>query len=638
MNFFRVKQIKKNLIDSLESMKRKAPPYLFRKKSKQQRQEYKLSFFTVGLKLLLINSCIIILTLSLMIWLATYFFIKEYKLRIEEQNIKITEVIGYNLEFSISGFIKQSRMIKENSKLFLGSMRQEIVYIGLYEMKEGSLNSIEHNGNYEYLKRVHLSSSQINSIVESNKTHFKQAFTKSLVLMNLNTSTGVPLLALAFPEKENASTRKIIFVLCPVQLFLNAFHADTGKLVQTSMVDASGRLLIHTDIDLLQLGRDKTQDELIEAMQKSRFRSGQIGYHIDSQADTLNQESKIKQEHYIGSFWKSNWGNFAILATVKEEDAFAEVFNIQRRNIFLMISALNIAILALFLYAKRMVKPIQELTVAARKISNGNYKVHLPVHAHRVHDEIDLLSKTFELMSKGLQERENLKETLGRVTNKEIAKRSLHKSLELGGENKNVAILFSDVRNFTSMSEKMKPSQVMNFLNSYFSVMVECVVENNGVVDKFLGDALMAHWGALEKVKNPIALAVQTSLDMRLALGHFNKDRKEKVHIGIGINYGAVVSGQMGSKQRLEHTVIGDSVNVASRLEGLSKNFKVDIVISEDIYKHSKDIIDAVPLGTTRVKGKIKKIKVYAVLGKKGDPNTPKNLYELRKLVGLGKV
>ena len=600
-------------------------------KIKKHDPEYKLSFLTVGLKLLLINSSIIIVTLSLMISLATYFFIEEYKIRIQEQNIKITEVIGNNIEYTISSIVKQSRFAKENTRMYQGDIKKDLIFIGVFEYKNGNFEQIQHLANVSFLNRVDISYSKISEIVAKNKDYIKRSRVGMPTLINLIKETGAPILAIAFPEKEAYRTNKMILILCPIKIFMNAFHADTSSLVQTSMVDDRGNLLIHENMEHEETQINNTYNSLVDAMQKSRLRNGQIAF-------TENSESDNKEYHYLGSYWKSNLGGFSIFATVLEEDAFAEVFNIQRRNIYLMISALNIAILALYLYSRRMVEPIHLLTVAARKITHGNFNIKLGTVAHRSHDEIGLLSKTFELMSRGLQERENLKETLGRIVNKEIAKRSLKKSLELGGgENKKVVIMFTDVRNFTSMSEKMKPNDVLNFLNKYFSVMVNCVSDNLGAVDKFVGDAIMAHWGALQKIQNPIDKAIKCALDMRLALTKFNLDRKlkEKVNIGIGINFGDVVSGQVGSRERLEHTVIGDTVNVASRLEGLTKDYKVDVIISEEVYNKVNNKIKAVPLGTVPVKGKTKKIKIYALLGFLNDPETPKNIEELRIKIGI---
>ena len=184
------------------------------------------------------------------------------------------------------------------------------------------------------------------------------------------------------------------------------------------------------------------------------------------------------------------------------------------------------------------------------------------------------------------------------------------------------------------MSEKMKPEELIKFLNSYFTEMVGCIGRNKGTVDKYIGDAIMAHWGAVGSHKNPAEAAVRSALQMRAALVRFNKRRTRKIRFGVGINYGPVVAGQLGSKERLEYTVIGDTVNVASRLEGLTKQLKVDILITDNAYQPIKKNFRVAALGAIKVRGKEKAVKIYAVLGLLNDQG-PSNIKELRQLMGL---
>ncbi len=211
--------------------------------------------------------------------------------------------------------------------------------------------------------------------------------------------------------------------------------------------------------------------------------------------------------------------------------------------------------------------------------------------------------------------------------------------MSIGGERKNCAVFFSDIRSFTSISEKLEPEDVVEFLNQYMSEMVTCVKETGGIVDKFIGDAIMATWGALRSTGNDSLDAVEASVRMRERLLIFNKGRgsvkKPIIRIGCGINTGNVIAGQIGSSDKMEYTVIGDTVNLASRVESLNKESGTDILISENTYEDVKGKFNTVSMGEIKVKGKAKAQKVYAVLGRKGDPNCPKNLQELRKLVGI---
>lgn len=161
--------------------------------------------------------------------------------------------------------------------------------------------------------------------------------------------------------------------------------------------------------------------------------------------------------------------------------------------------------------------------------------------------------------------------------------------IRLGGEERNATVFFSDVRGFTTLSEKMTPTQLTHFLNKYLTVMTNIILEKRGVVDKYIGDAIMAFWGAPLQNKHHALHAIQTSLLMVNALEAFNKQSIEDgdpvIDIGIGLNSGKVTAGNMGSERRFDYTVMGDTVNLASRLESLTKNYGVHILISEFTYR-----------------------------------------------------
>jgi len=169
--------------------------------------------------------------------------------------------------------------------------------------------------------------------------------------------------------------------------------------------------------------------------------------------------------------------------------------------------------------------------------------------------------------------------------------------------------------------------------------MVQCVNETHGVVDKFIGDAIMAVWGAPVSHGNDTENALNGALMMRKALMEFNKgrggDKKPIIKIGCGINTGPVLAGQIGSSERMEYTVIGDAVNLASRIEALNKPFGTDILISTDTYNEIKDIFRVEPMQKIKVKGKSEPQQIYAVLGRLDDPSAPKTLEDLREMLGI---
>jgi len=196
------------------------------------------------------------------------------------------------------------------------------------------------------------------------------------------------------------------------------------------------------------------------------------------------------------------------------------------------------------------------------------------------------------------------------------------------GERKEVTILFSDIRGYTTITENMEAAEVVKLLNQYFETMVEAVFNYEGTLDKFIGDALMAVFGAPLPLENHALMAVFSALDMRRRLKEFNKSRRgyPELKIGIGISSGEVVSGNIGSQKRMDYTVIGDGVNLSSRLEQITKLYGCDIVLSEFTYELCQEKIWVRELDKVRVKGKRQGVSIYELIGDRSLPLTPKNL------------
>jgi class 3 adenylate cyclase len=191
----------------------------------------------------------------------------------------------------------------------------------------------------------------------------------------------------------------------------------------------------------------------------------------------------------------------------------------------------------------------------------------------------------------------------------------------LVGDNRSLAILFSDIRSFTTISEGMAPDDLVHSLNRYFSGQVDIIYNRKGIVDKYIGDAIMAFWGAPEKHDDDALQSVLSGIEMINALAVFNENQrklgKNEFRIGIGINYGEVTVGNIGSERKMDYTVIGDSVNLASRMEGLTKTYHSEILISESLYEELQKKPAAGLyfrlLDTVAVKGKTQGVKIYTV-------------------------
>lgn len=540
--------------------------------------------------------------------------------------MKLTEIIALSIRSEINALKQSSQVtmagisVSKNEQalqkmLFLQD--PQILFVGVYNKSFESQTKIFNSAS---IQELGISNDELEKTIRQNREKIKVSFQDTTVLLNSSSGFNKPMLAVSFPfQKETTSS--VIVIIVRLEKFLEAFQ--TSGITETFLVNDEGKVIAHHDISMILSETNLSNSPIVQKMRTSPLDNGQFRYTGDD------------GKWHLGSFKKIGIGGAGIIATVLEEKAFEEVYNIQRRNIYLMISALNFAIIVVFFFARKISGPLLNLVVASKKIESGNYHLEL---VPETRDEIGILTNSFQSMSRGLEEREKLKVSFGKFVNEEIAELSMRGELKVGGDKKNCAILFSDIRSFTSISEKLRAEEVVEFLNEYMGAMVSCVKNNNGYVDKFIGDAIMATWGALKPNSNPSRDAVHATLAMRSALMQFNSTRgtakKPILHIGIGLNYGAVISGQIGSQDKMEFTVIGDAVNIASRVEGLTKEFGVDIIVSETIYEATKKDFSFVSLQQINVKGKAKPIQVYAVLGAVDDPNCPKDLKELRDYIG----
>ncbi|MFL6530983.1 MAG: adenylate/guanylate cyclase domain-containing protein, partial [Chthoniobacterales bacterium] len=239
----------------------------------------------------------------------------------------------------------------------------------------------------------------------------------------------------------------------------------------------------------------------------------------------------------------------------------------------------------------------------------------------RQEDEIGSLAESFNQMSEGLAERDRVRDLLGKVVSPEVAAELLRKDVVLGGEEREVTVLFSDLRAFTTMSERLSPHDMVAILNRYFTRMSAIVEKHGGVVDKYVGDALMALFGAPLANPDDADRALRTALEMTAGLDELNAEWIARglspLEVGIGVNTDIVIAGNMGSETRLNYTVIGDGVNLASRLEGLTKTpeYQTRIVISASTLARASGRYRTRRLGEVAVKGKSNATEIFALLG-----------------------
>ncbi len=267
-----------------------------------------------------------------------------------------------------------------------------------------------------------------------------------------------------------------------------------------------------------------------------------------------------------------------------------------------------------------------------RALADGNSYTAYDVKYCKTEDEI--LNINFHVLplrdSKGkslgvvvvandITQEQRLMSTLSRYVTREIAEELLkdQSRLKLGGNRSMVAVLFSDIRNFTTLSERLSAEEVVSLLNEYFTRVIEPVFRYEGTLDKFIGDAFMAVFGAPISHADDAERAVRCAIDMRRALRDYNRERAARgeapIENGVGITWGEAVSGNIGSERRMDYTVIGDTVNVASRLESLSKEYPSKILVNEPIFREVQGKIACLDLGLAHVKGKAGEVHIFGI-------------------------
>lgn len=231
-----------------------------------------------------------------------------------------------------------------------------------------------------------------------------------------------------------------------------------------------------------------------------------------------------------------------------------------------------------------------------------------------------------ELMTSLQQKVEEQEQTLRlfiRYVPEQVVKKTLENSQEaiFQGELRDVAVLFCDIRGFTPMSEELSPKEVVSFLNDYYTIMSEIVKQYNGTVNQFVGDEIFAAFGAPEMFPDNETNAVFCAIKMMENLAKLNEKYQEKfkreIQMGIGINYGEVVAGNVGSSERIRYSLTGDTVNTGKRIESITKDHPNSILISNSIYERTKEVVDAKAWEPIAVKGKKDKVLVYEVIGRK---------------------
>ena len=597
-------------------------------KNKKSKNTDNIIRFSIGAKLVTIITILVLVSLGTITLLVSYLVREDLQVTAEENNFEVNRRTASEAEYTLSNVhancIVLMRIIfaagidSDIAKLAADSFFERNPQIAALQLPVPGSNKMLVN--QKFFTDNEIDDSLVYSFYEMNGEALERASRGEQVFLNAAPHFSAHILALFFPVQGTISEVSILF--SPENL--NASFSSSVN--QSYLINSNGDVLIHPDFELVAVGANIANRGFINSIRESTERNRQ--YSDDG-------------EQLFIAYTKLNIGASIAITSIEYDKVFEGIAATTRRNLYLTAAVLFLSILFIWFFSKTISVALKQLARAARDIEGGLFEQNL---IPKSHDEISYLTESFQRMSKALG-------VFGRFTNREIAVKAMRGEIKPGGLPKHATIFFSDIRGFTEKSEiftkefgEEASDRIVQWLNEYFTSMVECVEKTNGVVDKFIGDAVMAHWGTAYSAGSPAKDAfncVKAALMMRKSLYYMNQKRmpgdkgNPPIMIGCGINTGIVTAGQLGSDMRMEYTVIGDPVNLASRIESLNKPLGTDILISEDTYDLIQHQFITEEMPSVTVKGKEKPVRLFAVVNHIAVTTGPQTLAEVRELLGI---
>jgi len=317
-----------------------------------------------------------------------------------------------------------------------------------------------------------------------------------------------------------------------------------------------------------------------------------------------------------GSILQQN-GHGVVLAVLQRSMQEALQAFYRLRSMLLLISLLGLVLTAagIFWLSRSVTRPVKLLAEGVREIEQHRFEHRISMDRQ---DEFGNLAGAFNNMAEGLVERDKVRDLLGKVVSPEVAHELMRSEVKLGGEERSMTAFFSDIAGFTSISEAMQAPDLVQLLNEYLTAMGEIIQQCGGVIDKYIGDAIVAFWGAPVTNEQHAEHAVRAAVRMQKRLEELRQQWREQgrteLFVRMGINSGAMVVGNMGSRDRMDYTMIGDAVNLAARLEGANKYYGSTILVSEFTHAMIQEVFLCRELDRIRVQGKNDAIRIYEVI------------------------
>jgi adenylate cyclase len=618
--------------------------------SKNKQGEREKVRFSIGVKLILIVTIILVISLGSITALVSWLVRTDLQISAEENNFELNHRSVIAVESELANIRSNSRILIQFITA-LGSpsapssasafntrvIRQSIDFFfaenpqiaSVFFIVPGRPEQLLVNRNFFLFRE--LDAALTSSFFEKHEDIQDRINIGETLIQNASPHFDYTLLALYFPltnEREGA--------LGGILFSQDIINKNFGfGLNESIMINYEGDILSHADSALIHSGTNIANLKFVRSILDSSYRNRQ--YIMEFQTDDTVDSYPVKR---LVTYTKLNAADAIVITSIEYEKIFEGINATTRRNIYLAISILSISIVFIWLFSKTISVPLKSLIGAVQQIENGRFEFNA---VSKNKDETGVLINSFGKMCSALH-------VFGKFSNRNIAVKIMCGELQPEGLPKNSTILFADIREFEAKLEGFKyfgaeaSEKIIKWLNRYFSRMVNCIEKTNGAVDKFIGDAVMAHWGAVDPSESPRKDAfncVKAALMIRKELYYLNKIRRADdpanpfIRIGCGISSGTVTAGQLGNDSHAEYTVIGDPVNLASHIERLTRTHAVDILISEDTWKLAGDKFVCEEMPPLAVSGKTKPVRIFAVINFLGEDKGPKTLDEVRFLLGM---
>lgn len=431
-----------------------------------------------------------------------------------------------------------------------------------------------------------------------NAIVYAQKGRSSLSVSYFDDITMEPVFLISYPiNKNNEQLGMISMRFNLTSLWAKIDEISSGVDVSASIVNINNKIVAHSDRNVI--GKE------FDAPFSHRLFLGLSGVG----------EYEIDGSYYIGSYGSVvGRSPLAVVILQDSESAFGAIYYSIFTSSILAVLGMLLIVISSVILGKMFTKPVRPIVEAIKQASST---LDIPEVIVNTNDEFSLIADNFNQTIQELKEKESIKQMFGQYISSDIRDEILKGSLRLDGEEKECSILFSDIRGFTTLSERFPPKTMLSILNEYFAEMIKVIELHNGSVNKFMGDALMVLYGIPLNKGNHGIQAVESAIGMFKALQELNRSFNQsyglELAIGIGIATGKVIAGNIGVVQRREYSVIGDIVNIASRLEKVTKLIEYPIVFTNETAVLLKGRVKTKCLGKYRVRGREKPLVLYSL-------------------------